>query len=353
MQNVFCFKRRMLASTVQKLSFFAPNIQCSSKSLNNKSIAKFQSTVNLDSTGNNGTENFLRRVTIIGSGHMGTGIAQVSAAAGNIVTVADTQEEALSKSKSKIEERLLRFGKKKMTKEGVSPEKLTAEVQAIMNRLSFTTDIPKSVEKSDLVVEAIIEDVDEKQRLFSTLDEAAPSSAIFVTNTSSIPVGEIGERLSGTRKERFGGVHFFNAVVMKLVEVIRTPETSDESFVKIMNWSKFIGKVPVVCKDTPGFIANRLNVTYFLEAIAMFERGDSIPEEIDIAMKLGAGHPFGPFELMDYVGLDVIYFIITGWEKRFPGHHLYRCPKIVQQKFTEGKWGLKTGEGFFKYPLKL
>jgi len=217
-----------------------------------------------------------------------------------------------------------------------------------VQRINFMTEKEKSVQSADLVVEAIIENLKLKQELFAALDAAAPEKTIFASNTSSIPINEIA--LPTNRKDRFGGLHFFSPVpMMKLLEVIRISETTDATYQAMDAWGKSIGKVTVSCKDTPGFIVNRLLIPYTMEAVRMVERGDASPKDIDTAMKLGAGYPMGPFELADAVGVDVGLFIAEGWEKRFPNDALFKVPEITRKLVKEGKLGRKSGEGWYKY----
>uniref|UniRef100_A0AC34REM8 Hydroxyacyl-CoA dehydrogenase n=1 Tax=Panagrolaimus sp. JU765 TaxID=591449 RepID=A0AC34REM8_9BILA len=170
----------------------------------------------------------------------------------------------------------------------------------------------------------------------------------LATNTSSLRLVDIGANLK--YKDRFGGLHFFNPVpVMKLLEVVRFNETSDDTFNKLMEYGKSVGKVTVACKDTPGFIVNRLLVPYSFEAIKMAERGDASIKDIDTAMKLGAGYPMGPFELADYVGLDTMKFIMDGWKETYPNDPTFQTCDSLNKLVSEGKLGRKTGEGFFKY----
>ncbi|XP_048248932.1 hydroxyacyl-coenzyme A dehydrogenase, mitochondrial-like [Haliotis rufescens] len=171
---------------------------------------------------------------------------------------------------------------------------------------------------------------------------------IFTSNTSSIPITDIAA--STQRRDRFGGLHYFNPVpMMKLLEVVRTSETNDETFNSLMEFGKAMGKVTVPCKDTAGFIVNRLLVPYMLEAVRLVERGDAAPRDIDVAMKLGAGYPMGPFELSDYVGLDTMKFILDGWHEREPDHPLFKPSALLNKLVGEGKLGMKTGEGFYKH----
>jgi len=276
---------------------------------------------------------------------MGSGIAQVSAAAGNTVQIVDTSQKALDTSKTTIQKSLTRFGKKTFKDDAA---KIEEYVNGITSLISFSTDINKAVSKSDLVVEAIVENLDIKKKLFSGIDKVAPPHTIFTSNTSSIPIGEIASDTA--RKDKFGGLHFFNPVpMMKLLEVIRIKETSDETFEKLQTWGRFIGKVTVTCGDTPGFIVNRLLVPYLLEAIRLYERGDASTRDIDTAMKLGAGYPMGPFELCDYIGLDVVNFICQGWEKRFPNDPSFKSPASLKKLVAEGKFGVKAGAGWYDY----
>ena len=164
----------------------------------------------------------------------------------------------------------------------------------------------------------VTENLPLKKKLFSSYDKVAPAKTIFASNTSSLPIKDIALS-TPERLDRFGGLHFFNPVpVMKLLEVIRIPETSDETNTAMMEWGKAMGKTCVSCKDTPGFIVNRLLVPNLMEAVRLVERGDASPKDVDTAMKLGAGWPMGPFELADYVGLDTTKFIIDGWHERYP-----------------------------------
>jgi len=276
---------------------------------------------------------------------MGAGIAQVAAATGHTVTLVDQQEDILKKSVAGIEGSLKRVVKKKFADK---PEAGTAFIQNVMKNVSISTDAASAVQSTDLVLEAIVENLKIKQDLFGGLDKVAPSHTIFASNTSSLPIADIASATS--RLDRFGGLHFFNPVpVMKLVEVIATPSTSQESFDSLLNFSKALGKTPVSCKDTPGFIVNRLLVPYMMEAIRLNERGHGSKEDIDIAMKLGAGYPMGPFELLDYVGLDTAKFIMDGWSAMDPGNPLFAPSEMLNKLVAEGKYGKKTGEGFYKY----
>ncbi|KAM3865148.1 hydroxyacyl-coenzyme A dehydrogenase, mitochondrial isoform 2-T2 [Diretmus argenteus] len=287
----------------------------------------------------------IKHVTIIGAGQMGAGIAQVAAATGHSVTLVDTSEDILKKSIKGIEGSLKRVAKKKFADK---PEAAVEFLQKVLQNVSISTDAASAVGATDLVLEAIVENIKVKQDLFGGLDKLAPAHTIFASNTSSLPIGDIAS--STNRLDRFGGLHFFNPVpVMKLVEVIGTSATSQETFDSLLNFSKALGKTPVSCKDTPGFIVNRLLVPYMMEAIRLHERGHGSKEDIDIAMKLGAGYPMGPFELLDYVGLDTAKFIMDGWSAMDPGNPLFAQSEMLNKLVAEGKYGKKTGEGFYKY----
>ncbi|XP_008285735.1 hydroxyacyl-coenzyme A dehydrogenase, mitochondrial [Stegastes partitus] len=204
--------------------------------------------------------------------------------------------------------------------------------------------IAQVIQSSDLVLEAIVENLKIKQDLFSRLDKLAPAHTIFASNTSSLPISDIAS--STNRLDRFGGLHFFNPVpMMKLVEVGLTKQ----HLFFICLYSRVLGRSGPRCQDTPGFIVNRLLGPYLLEAIQLYERGHGSKEDIDIAMKLGAGYPMGPFELADYVGLDILKFIMDGWREMHPNSTLFASSELIDKLVAEGKLGKKTGEGFYKY----
>ncbi|XP_076584834.1 hydroxyacyl-coenzyme A dehydrogenase, mitochondrial [Chaetodon auriga] len=286
----------------------------------------------------------IKQVTIIGGGQMGAGIAQVAAATGHSVTLVDTSDDILKKALKGIEGSLKRVVKKKFADK---PEAGEDFLQKTLHNVSTSADPGSAVQGSDLVVEAIVENLKVKQDLFGQLDKAAPAHTIFASNTSSLPISDIASATN--RLDRFGGLHFFNPVpMMRLVEVIGTSATSQETFDSLLNFSKNLGKTPVSCKDTPGFIVNRLLVPYMMEALRLHERGHGSKEDIDIAMKLGAGYPMGPFELADYVGLDTLKFIMDGWSAKEPNNPLFAQSELLNKLVSEGKWGKKTGEGFYK-----
>jgi len=288
----------------------------------------------------------IEEFVVIGGGLMGAGIAQVGAQTGHKVTLVDLNQEVLDKSNARIAESIKRVAKKKFKDDAAAGDKFVGEA---LSRLHVSTDAEAALATADLVVEAVTENLGLKQKLFKQFDAAAPAKTIFASNTSSLPIADIADA-TPDRKDRFGGLHFFNPVpVMKLLEVIRIPETSDETFKAMEAWGKAMGKVTVAAKDTPGFIVNRLLVPSMLEAVRMVERGDATPEDVDTAMKLGAGNPMGPFELADYVGLDTTKFIIDGWHEKYPEEPLFNPSPLLTKLVSEGKLGRKSGEGFYKY----
>lgn len=217
-----------------------------------------------------------------------------------------------------------------------------------MTRVSVTTDLLEAVKDADLVIEAIVENLLTKQKMFESIDLVAKTTAIFASNTSSIPISLIAKK--SKRLDRFCGLHFFNPVaMMDLLEVIRIPETSEATYKSVMVFGRKIGKTCVTCKDTPGFIVNRLLSPYINEAIKMLEEDVATKEDIDSAMKLGAGHPMGPFELCDLVGLDVIHNARKFYHEQFPDIPFFTPSTLVDNMVKEGKLGVKSGEGFYNY----
>ncbi|CAH8497970.1 unnamed protein product [Dicrocoelium dendriticum] len=180
------------------------------------------------------------------------------------------------------------------------------------------------------------------------LEECVPSGCVLVSNTSSLSLKSIGSVLNN--KERFAGLHFFQPVpVLRLVEVVRTEHTSDPTFQSLMEFARSLDKVPIACSDTPGFVVNRLLVPYALEAVRLVERGCASTQDVDVGMKLGAGYPMGPFELMDLIGLDTMKHICDSFFEQLPGDPMFVCPTLLHKLVSEGKLGKKSGEGFYKY----
>ena len=211
--------------------------------------------------------------------------------------------------------------------------------------LFLATDPDREGEAISWHVKSVL---DAKKALFKELGALCKPSTIFASNTSSFPIGEMA--IASGRPARFVGLHFFNPVqLMKLVEVVRTDITDAQVFEDAKAFGAACGKAPVACKDTPGFVVNRLLVPYMTEAMRMLERGDASAQDIDTAMKLGCGYPMGPIELTDYVGLDTTLFIVEGWTKRYPNEPAFQVPKILRDLVAQKKLGRKTGEGFYKW----
>ncbi|VDN56842.1 unnamed protein product [Dracunculus medinensis] len=271
--------------------------------------------------------------------------SQVSAQAGLNVALVDRTDEILTNAKNSIRTSLQRIAKKKFSDDSKAQEAFTSNV---MKCMKTTTSLSSAVKSADLIIEAIIENLSIKQNLFQKIESACSDSAILASNTSSLRLSDIANHMK--KKQRFGGLHFFNPVpIMKLLEVIKSENTSDETFKSLMDFGKKLGKVTVACKDTPGFIVNRLLVPYLFEALRLADRGDASIKDIDIAMKLGAGYPMGPFELIDYVGLDTTKFIQDGWHLSYPDEPLFKPNERLNKLVAEGKLGKKSGEGFYKY----
>uniref|UniRef100_H2Z506 Hydroxyacyl-coenzyme A dehydrogenase, mitochondrial n=1 Tax=Ciona savignyi TaxID=51511 RepID=H2Z506_CIOSA len=287
----------------------------------------------------------INKVTVVGGGQMGSGIAQVAATTGHQVVVVDLDNDVLQNCVKTVEKSLQRVAKKKFSEDEKAGQAYVAES---MSRIAVNQDLVSACKDTDLVVEAIVENLDVKRKVFESIDSVAPPHTIFASNTSSLQIQDIA--VATKRKELFGGVHFFNPVpMMKLVEIVKAPETSEDTFNKLLAWGKALGKTTVSCKDTPGFIVNRLLVPYLMEAVRLHERGDGSKEDIDVAMKLGAGYPMGPFQLLDYVGLDTSKFIMDGWCESDPKNPLFQPSPMLNQLVADGKLGMKTGQGFYSY----
>ncbi|KJE93928.1 hydroxyacyl-Coenzyme A dehydrogenase [Capsaspora owczarzaki ATCC 30864] len=296
----------------------------------------------------------IKNVTIFGAGFMGAGIAQVSAEAGYNVKLVDVSSAAAEKGVAGIKSNVARDARKKFAELAKTSAEQAAEserkhVEAIVGRIQATDKLESAVAEADLVIEAIVENIKVKQDLFRKLDAHAPKHAILASNTSSLRVTDIASATN--RRDRVGGLHFFSPVpVMKLVEIVRTDDTSNDTHAALLDFGKSVKKVTVSCKDTPGFVVNRLLVPLMLEAIRMLERGDASKEDIDAAMKFGANHPMGPLELGDFVGLDVCHSIIEGWHQSYPDVQLFNPSPLLTKLVSEKKFGRKTGEGFYVYP---
>jgi len=280
----------------------------------------------------------ISKVGVVGCGLMGGGIAEIAAKSGFNVVVREVTDELLEKGEARI---------RKSMERAVQKEKLTAEDRdAALARLSFTTNVP-DLKDCDIVLEAIVEDLETKNALFGELDGLCGEGTIFASNTSSLTITDMAAATS--RADRFVGLHFFNPVpVMKLVEVVRTIATSDETFERAFAFSKALGKKPVAAKDNSGFIVNLLLVPYMLDAIRQLERGVASVEDIDTAMALGCGYPMGPFILCDFVGIDTLNMIAEIMFEEYREAR-YAAPPLLKRIVAMGRFGRKTGMGFYDW----
>ena len=281
----------------------------------------------------------MKKVSVIGAGTMGNGIAHVFAQAGHEVTLIDISEKGLEKALQTIEKNLDRM----VAKEKISNEEKTAALK----RISTSTDLKSGVSKADLIVEAATENVDLKLGIFRLMDEASPASCILATNTSSISITRMAAATS--RPDKVIGMHFMNPVpMMKLIEVIRGYATSDEVTASVMSLSRKLGKDPVEVNDYPGFVANRILMPMINEAILTLHEGVAGVEEIDTVMKLGMAHLMGPLQLADFIGLDVCLSILRVLHDGF-GQPKYAPAALLINMVMAGKLGAKSGEGFYSY----
>jgi len=280
----------------------------------------------------------IKTVGVLGCGLMGSGIAQVSAAAGYKTIVREVEDNLLKKGLGRIETFLAG---------GVDKGKLTAEDKdKTLGNLSGTTRLD-DLKDCDLVIEAIIENIGEKAKAYSVLDGVVSEHTIFCSNTSSLCITELAAKTK--RPDRFAGLHFFNPVpLMKLVEVIRGLTTSDETYRTVFAFAQSLGKEPITAPDKPGFIVNRLLVPYLLDAIRSHESGLGTIEDIDKGMKLGTGYPMGPFTLLDFVGLDTTYYIANIMFEEFREPR-FAPPPLLKRMVLAGRLGKKSGHGFYKY----
>ncbi len=280
----------------------------------------------------------IKRVAVLGAGTMGHGIAQVAAQAGWEVALRDVDERFVEDGLRKIQANL---------DKGVEKGKLSADDKArTLARLAGTTSLEVAVRGADLVIEAIPENMTLKRETFAVVEREAPPGALFASNTSSLSVAAIAEGL--TRRERLVGMHFFNPVhIMKLCEIVRHDGASADAVETARGVAVRMGKEPIVARDVPGFASSRLGVALGLEAIRMVEQGVASAGDIDKAMKLGYGHPMGPLELGDLVGLDV-RLAIAEYLARELGRS-FEPPELLRQKVAEGKLGKKSGEGFYRW----
>ncbi|HKB81262.1 MAG TPA: 3-hydroxybutyryl-CoA dehydrogenase [Thermoanaerobaculia bacterium] len=280
----------------------------------------------------------ITKVGVLGCGLMGSGIAQVAAQSGYETVVREVEQKFLDKGIGGIEKSLGKFVEK--GKMGA------ADRDAALGRLKGTVKLD-DLANCDIVIEAIVENAQLKRETYAALDSVVKKEAIFASNTSSLTITELS--MATARPKQFVGLHFFNPVpLMKLVEVVRTILTSDETFRTAYEFARTLGKEPVSARDNSGFIVNRLLVPYLLDAIRAYEEGVGSIEDIDKAMQLGCGYPMGPFTLLDFVGLDTTYYITDVMyneyrEKRFAS------PALLRKMVLAGRFGRKSGAGFYDY----
>ena len=282
----------------------------------------------------------IRKVGVLGCGLMGSGIAQVAASAGFDTVVKEVSEDLIARGFGGIEKSLAKFAEKGT---------ITADQQKeIRGRLSGTTSFTDLAD-CDVIIEAIIENLDEKRSTYKQLDELCKPETIFASNTSSLSITEMMTATSAERQRRFIGMHFFNPVpLMKLVEVVKTILTDDAVYEQAVEFGKKLGKVPVRAGDKTGFIVNRLLVPYMLDAIRALEEGVGSIVDIDNAMKLGCGYPMGPFTLGDFVGLDTTYYIAEIMFNEFREKR-FAPPPLLKRMVLAGLYGRKSGRGFYDY----
>ena len=280
-------------------------------------------------------------VGVVGFGLMGSGIAQVCAQAGLRTVIREVAPEFLEKGFARVDgslARVVRAGK--MTED---------EAKAARGRMRGTTALGDLAD-CDLIIEAVVERIDAKKEVFGALDQVCPATTLFTSNTSSLTIVEMAATTK--RPDRFAGLHFFNpAPVMPLVEIVRAITTSDETIATLRGFVQQLGKTGVVCRDTPGFIVNRLMVPYLLGAVRALEQGVASVEDIDTAVKLGLRHPMGPFELIDYTGLDINLHVANSFFDEFKDPSM-APPALLKRMVLAGHLGTKTGKGFYDYDEK-
>jgi len=280
----------------------------------------------------------IQKVGVIGAGLMGSGIVETAARSGFDVVVREINDELVQKGMSRIQ---------KSMEKAIERGKLeTGERDATLDRIRPTTTL-EDMSDRDIVIEAAVENMDVKKEVFRELDLIVPKHALLVTNSSSLSSTELGAVTS--RPDKVAGLHFFNPVpVMKLVEIVRALETSDETMAGLRSFSERLGKTVVVCKDTPGFIVNALLIPYMVDAVTMLENGVATREDIDTAVHLGLGHPMGPLTLLDFVGLDTTLYIADIMYDEFKNPK-YAAPPLLRKMVAAGMMGRKSGRGFYDY----
>lgn len=280
----------------------------------------------------------IKKVGVAGCGLMGGGIVETAASFGYSVVVREVSDAFLDKGMARIEKSLNR---------AVEKGKRTSEQKdATLANIQRTTKLEEFAD-CDLVIEAIIENLEIKKEFYTAIDSICKPETIFASNTSSLSITEVSAATQ--RRDRFCGLHFFNPVpIMKLVEVVRTLDTSDETYQDVKAFAESMKKIVVTAKDSPGFVVNLLLVPYLLDAVRALEKGIATKEDIDAGMKLGCGHPMGPLELLDFVGLDTTYYIAEIMFNEFKDSR-YAAPPLLKQMVSAGYLGRKCGRGFYEY----
>ncbi|MGP3666864.1 MAG: 3-hydroxyacyl-CoA dehydrogenase family protein [Candidatus Bathyarchaeota archaeon] len=281
----------------------------------------------------------MKKICVVGAGVMGSGIAQICAQAGFEVNLYDIKQEFVEKGLNNIKGNL----KRSVEKGRISQE----EADKILGKIVTTINLKEVVKDVDFVIEAAPENMEVKRQVFKDLDNFSPKHAILASNTSSLSITEIASVTS--RPDKVVGMHFFNpAPIMKLVEVVKGQLTSEETVTIVKDLAKKLGKTPVECKDSPGFIANRICIPMINEAIIVLQEGVASKEDIDLAVKLGYNHPMGPLELADLIGLDTLLAIMETYYKEF-NDPKYKPALLLKQMVRAGLLGRKTGKGFYQY----
>jgi len=280
----------------------------------------------------------MKKVGVVGCGLMGGGITEVCARAGYPVVVMEVNQQFLDNGISKIQTSLERAVKK---------EKITVQDKdATLARIHGTLKM-EDFKDCDLVIEAVLENLEEKKRVFAGLDKVCPPHAYLASNTSCLSILDMA--MATKRPSQVLGLHFFSPVpVMKLVEIVKTLVTRNEAIEMARTFCQSIGKETVLCQDTPGFIANRLSMVYLVYVIRCYEQGLATKEDIDKTMRLGLNHPMGPLELADFIGLDTVYYILNAMHDELKDP-LFAPPTLLKKMVTAGHLGRKTGKGFYDY----
>eukprot|EP01035_Chromulina_nebulosa_P019535 gene19535-25433_t len=338
------------ASSLSSYAYLNVNDSVANEPVHNKSTHPIIESVDSDALFNHNklfsTDNTIKKVGVIGLGLMGHGVAQIIASTRKYEVIAiESKQEQLDIGYKRIQDSLAKLLSRDVKNKIVTETQSKELYDEILSKITVSTNI-NDVSSCDLIIEAIIENIDIKLDFYKKLGQIASSHTIFASNTSSLQITEMA-KASG-RPNQFVGLHFFNPVqIMKLLEVIKTDYTDPLVYNQVIEFGKSIGKSTVQCSDTPGFIVNRLLVPYITQALALYDRKDASIVDIDTSMQLGAGHPMGPFQLADYIGLDTLYNILIGWKKDHPNESAFFIPACLEEKINANQFGRKTGQGFY------